>query len=166
MASNTVQVLDTMSPKTGLTVVRELTDWNKQTNKKKIVLTWETWRGAGGGDLIITWVEKVQKRWGRGRGGGEEQNLVVPETISFVTKLISKNEITLTDMKGVRGFISMTIAYYQQSHVWHRQTCILTRTLLSWSWASDLMFGARSLTFMFGTKPFLIRNEFSFKRSI
>ena len=59
MASNTVQVLDTMSPKTGLTVVRELTDWNKQTNKKKIVLTWETWRGAGGGDLIITWAEKV-----------------------------------------------------------------------------------------------------------
>ena len=58
--------------------------------------------------------EKVGKRAG---GGGEEQNLVVPETISFVTKLISKNEITLTDMKGVRGFISMTIAYYQQSHV-------------------------------------------------
>ena len=161
MASNTVQVLDTMSPKTGLTVVRELTDWNKQTNKKKIVLTWETWRGAGGGDLIITWAEKVGKR-----GGGERTKSSCPEKIFFVTKLISKKEITLTDMAGVRGFISMTIAYYQHSHVWHRQTCILTRTLLSWSWASDLMFGARSLTFMFGTKPFLIRNEFSFKRSI
>ena len=30
MASNTVQVLNTVSPKTGLTVVRELTDWNKK----------------------------------------------------------------------------------------------------------------------------------------
>ena len=56
--------------------------------------------------------EKVGKR-----GGGEEQNLVVPEKIFFVTKLISKKEITLTDMAGVRGFISMTIAYYQHSQV-------------------------------------------------
>ena len=55
--------------------------------------------------------EKVGKR------GGEEQNLVVPEKIFFVTKLISKKEITLTDMAVVRGFISMTIAYYQHSHV-------------------------------------------------
>ena len=47
----------------------------------------------------------------------KEQNLVVPEKISFVTKLISKKEITLTDMAGVRGFISMTIAYYQHSQV-------------------------------------------------
>ena len=56
--------------------------------------------------------EKVEKK-----GGGEEQNLVVPEKIFFVTKLISKKEITLTDMAGVRGFISMTIAYYQHSQV-------------------------------------------------
>ena len=48
---------------------------------------------------------------------GKEQNLVVPEKIFFVTKLISKKEITLTDMAGVRGFISMTIAYYQHSQV-------------------------------------------------
>ena len=67
-------------------------------------------------------------RGGRGRGfdhnvgrkGGEEGEnnyLVVPETIFLVTKLISKKEITLTDMAGVRGFISMTIAYYQHSQV-------------------------------------------------
>ena len=54
---------------------------------------------------------------GKRTGGGGEQNLVVPEKISFVTKLISKKEITLTDMAGVRGFISMTIAYYQHSQV-------------------------------------------------
>ena len=52
-----------------------------------------------------------------GGGGGGEQTLVVPETIFLVTKLISKKEITLTDMAGVRGFISMTIAYYQHSQV-------------------------------------------------
>ena len=59
--------------------------------------------------------EKVGKRAGGGRG--REQNLVVPEKFFFVTKLISKKEITLTDMAGVRGFISMTIAYYQHSQV-------------------------------------------------
>ena len=64
MASTTVQVLNTVPPKTGLTVVREFTDWNKQIKKKKTVLIWETWRGAGGGDLIVTWAEKVE---GRGR---------------------------------------------------------------------------------------------------
>ena len=160
MASNTVQVLNTVSPKTGLTVVRELTDWNKKKKRKQF---WHERRGGGtGGKGEGIWSLRGQKRWGR----GGEQYLVVPETIFLVTKLISKKEITLTDMAGVRGFISMTIAYYQHSHVWHRQTCILTRTLLSWSWASDLMFGARSLTFMFRTKPFLIRNEFSFKRLI
>ena len=47
--------------------------------------------------MIITWAEKVE-------GGGGEQTLVVPETIFLVTKLISKREITLTDMAGVRGF--------------------------------------------------------------
>ena len=108
--------------------------------------------------MIVTWVEKVE---GGGRG-----NLVVPETIFLVTKLISKKEITLTDMADVRGFISMNIAYHHHSHVLHRRTYILKRTLLSWSWASDPMFGARSLIFMFETKPFLIRNEFPFKRSI
>ena len=101
--------------------------------------------------------------WKGGRGGG---NLVVPETIFLETKLSSKKEITLTDMADVRGFISMNIAYHHHSHVLNRWTCILTRTLVSWSWASDPMFGARSLTFMFETKPFLIRNEFPFKRSI
>ena len=58
-------------------------------------------------------------RKGGGKGGGE-QTLVFPETIFLVTKLISKKEITLTDMAGVRGFFSMTIAYYQRSHVLHR----------------------------------------------
>ena len=106
--------------------------------------------------MIVTWVEKVE-------GGG---NLVVPETIFLETKLSSKKEITLTDMADVRGFISMNIAYHHHSHVLNRWTCILTRTLVSWSRASDPMFGARSLTFMFETKPFLITNEFPFKRSI
>ena len=59
-------------------------------------------------------------RKGGGGGGWGEQTLVVPETIFLVTKLISKREITLTDMAGVRGFFSMTIAYYQRSHVLHR----------------------------------------------
>ena len=107
--------------------------------------------------MIVTWVEKVE-------GGGGD--LVVPETIFLETKLSSKKEITLTDMADVRGFISMNIAYHHHSHVLNRWTCILTRTLVSWSRASDPMFGARSLTFMFETKPFLIRNEFPFKRSI
>ena len=61
--------------------------------------------------MIITWAEKVCKAG----GGGGEQNLVEP--IFVVTKPISKKEITLTDMAGVRGFISMTIAYYQHSQV-------------------------------------------------
>ena len=41
---------------------------------------------------------------------GGEQNLVEP--IFVVTKPISKKEITLTDMAGVRGFISMTISTF------------------------------------------------------
>ena len=63
-------------------------------------------------------------------GGG---NLVVPEPIFLVTKLILKKENTLTDMADVRGFISMNVAYNHHSHVSNRWTCILTRTLLSWS---------------------------------
>ena len=47
--------------------------------------------------MIIAWAEKVCKGW------GGEQNLVEP--IFVVTKPISKKEITLTDMAGVRGFI-------------------------------------------------------------
>ena len=48
---------------------------------------------------------------------GKEQNLVVPEKIFFVTKLISKKEITLTDMAVVRGFISMTIHTYIHTYI-------------------------------------------------
>ena len=81
MASNTVRVLNTVSPKTGLTVVRELTDWNKK-KKKKTVLTWETWRGdggEGGGDLIITWAEKVGKR-GRTKSSCPRNNFPCDKT--------------------------------------------------------------------------------------
>ena len=60
-----------------------------------------------------------------GRGRGFDHNVgrkgswvqLSQKQFSFVTKLISKKEITLTDMAGVRGFISMTIAYYQHSQV-------------------------------------------------
>ena len=59
MASNTVQVLDTMSPKTGLTVVRELTDWNKQKENSSDMRDVEGGRGRGFDHNV-------------GRKGGEE----------------------------------------------------------------------------------------------